>query len=185
MENKLKNQLPVHNPPDAVWEQISKKINPLWAQTGYAPPESVWQGIEAQLNAGRVVGFVPKRWWYAAAAAVVAAILGVFGWLNNPNGSQEKITYSEEKLSKPLITKTSGEVNRQFAQIEAYCAVQVVACQKPAFRNLKRQLDELNSAHQQLKNVVETYNPDPVLVAQFDRIENARADVLRQLSEQI
>jgi|GEM_PF-3819514 len=186
MKNELKNKLPVHTPPDAVWEKIAEELSPLRQLNGHSPPEWVWQHIEAELDKDKGVLFVPKRWWYAsAAAASIVLILGAIWWNSNSASPQEKITYSEEKEIKLLIINTSDEARRQSAQIEAYCAEQVVACQKPAFRSLKRKLDGLNLAHQQLKAVVETYNPDPALVAQFARIENTRADVLRKLSEQI
>ena len=158
---------------------------PKWAQNlpQYTPPASSWEAIESELRRTKSVRFEPRAWWLAAAS--VALVVGVFGWLATQQTNTEKITYSEEKLTKPLAINASQSLESQSAQIEAYCIKRADVCQKPAFKNLKQQLDQLNAAHQELKTVIETYNPDPNLVAQFVQIDSDRTDVLRKIFEEI
>ena len=166
-------------------EDNTNKKAQKWAKNlpQYTPPESSWGEIERKLGQGKVVAFRPQVWW--AAAASVVLVLGVLGWLNTQETSSDKITYSEEKLTKLLVINKNDDTARQNARIEAYCEQKANLCQKPEFKNLKQQLDQLNAAHQELKVVVETYNPDPNLVAQFAQIESSRANVLKKLFESI
>ncbi len=145
----------------------------------YSPPEMVWERIESKLDKPKT-----RPLWtiYLAAACVTALVVGSWWYFQNP---VENITYSEEKINKSFIPTTSLEVEKQNAKIEAICAERVTVCEKPEFKSLKLELDELNTAHKRLKEVIGSYNPDPTLVAQLADIETERSAVLKKLVEKI
>ena len=145
----------------------------------YSPPEMVWERIESELDKPKII---PLWKIYLAAACVTALVVGSWWYFQNP---VENITYSEEKINKSFVPTTSLEVEKQNAKIEAICAERVTVCEKPEFKSLKLELDELNTAHKQLKEVIGNYNPDPTLVAQLADIETERSAVLKKLVEKI
>ena len=145
----------------------------------YSPPEMVWERIENELDKPKT-----RSLWtiYLAAACVTALVVGSWWYFQNP---VENITYSEEKINKSFVPTTSLEVEKQNAKIEAICAEKITVCEKPEFKSLKLELDELNTAHKQLKEVIGNYNPDPTLIAQLADIETERSAVLKKLVEKI
>ena len=145
----------------------------------YSPPEMVWERIESELDKPKII---PLWKIYLAAACVTALVVGSWWYFQNPI---ENITYSEEKINKSFVPNTSLEVEKQNAKIEAICAEKITVCEKPEFKSLKLELDELNTAHKQLKEVIGNYNPDPTLIAQLADIEIERSAVLKKLVEKI
>jgi hypothetical protein len=184
----LKEILPVYTPPDAVWEGIAEELSPLRGlQT--TPPDTVWQHIEAELannekNHHRVglLGRFPG--WYAAAAGLllplVAAALYAL-WQQPPT---ETISYSEEKNTIQKVAYNS-DFDQQYARIQALCSKQITVCEKPDFKNLKRELDDLTTASLQLKEAIGAYNTDADLAQQLADIERERGVILRKLEQRI
>ena len=171
-EDIIKN-LSTYSPPEMVWERIESELsNP---SEGLKPSEGL--NLESNYSKTRLLWTI-----YLVAACVTALVVGSWWYFQNP---VENITYSEEKINKSFVPTTSLEVEKQNAKIEAICAEKITVCEKPEFKSLKLELDELNTAHKQLKEVIGNYNPDPTLIAQLADIEIERSAVLKKLVEKI
>lgn len=145
----------------------------------FDPPEMVWENIENELDKNTKIWPV---WYYAVAASVATLLIGGWWFFQNPT---ESITYSQEKLVTTQLAPEDAESEKQYAQIVAVCAEKVALCEKPEFKKLKQELDQLNSAHQQLKKVIGNYAPDSVLVVQLAEIEVERSLLLKKMVEKI
>jgi hypothetical protein len=189
---KLKQILPTHTPPDAVWERIAEELSPLRAVAAHHPPESVWENIEQNrasensvpLNTARLDLRPPVLWTWRVAAGLLVPVLGFAIWFWLLKKPSETISYSEEKsaIQTPL---TNDEVEQQYARIQALCVQRVAACETPDFKNLKRQLDDLTTASQQLRDAMGAYNTDEALTQQLSDIERERGLILRRLEQKI
>lgn len=175
----LRQILPKHEPPEAIWEKIAEELSPLREVGGYAPPESVWDSIEANLSPKPQI----RPLWHWAVAASIVLVLGVGVWYS-VKAPVEVISYSEEKAIPHKILP-NYEVEQQYARIQALCLRQVAACEKPEFKTLKRELDDLTTASHQLREAMGGYNTDESLHQQFSQIEEERALILRRLTQQI
>jgi hypothetical protein len=152
----------------------------------------VWERIEARLDEKTKTKTIPLRTVWLAAASVVG-VLVISYWLfvirTNSHGDSlfdnTEISYSTEKFDKSLIVKPSVSIDKQCAAIEKLCETKANSCEKPAFKTLKKELDQLNAAHRQLSEAIGNYNTDPHLLAQLTDIETERADILKKLTAQI
>jgi hypothetical protein len=192
---KLKQILPTHNPPDAVWERIAEELSPLREVAAHHPPESVWENIEKDMgpvtarpdwqSGGESFGHtgLPMYNWRVAAGLLVP-VLGFAIWFWMLKKPSETISYSEEKsaIQTPLA---DDEVEQQYARIQALCVQRVAACETPDFKNLKRELDDLTTASQQLRDAMGAYNTDEALTQQLSDIERERGLILRRLEQKI
>ena len=168
MSEKLKNKLPTHSPPELVWAAIEQKLNEL---------------PRHELKKNRIKQIFPHRglggYWGAAASVVV---FGFYWWTTRPN---EQLTYSQETAVVQPIRNENPVAERQYAQIEASCLQKTAICEKPTFKALKRELDDLTSASNQLKETLGAFNTDRHLVAQLNHIETERSQILQKLVEQL
>lgn len=182
----LKDKLPHYSPPQSVWENIEQGLNEAPLQEAlsklptYEPPVQAWFDIAAQLPN-------PQNRWrhYAAAAAVVLAV-GIGGYfILHQRAEKAIISYSQEKLNPKTAVTANETIDRQYAHLQALCEERVTVCEKPEFKILKQELDDLTAASNQLKDALGTYNTDAALSAQLSEIEQERANILRKLNERI
>jgi len=177
--------LPIYTPPESVWEEIAKELNPLREAATHTPPESVWEGIEEGLESRQVIpigrSFWQKTRFYAAASMALLLICwGSYVFLNK---SSETIAYSQEK--QPEQVAAYPLIDAQYDRIQQLCEQCVAICENPDFKNLKHELDDLTAASQQLKEVIGDYNTDDALHTQLAEIEKERGEILRRLTQQI
>lgn len=178
-------QLPEYEPSDDVWKKIEASLNDDVMQKAisqlrnYEPTEVVWTGINRGLNQQ-----TPKliNWRWVAVAASVLLIAGV--WLYKQRDTPN-ISFSEEKLDKQLLFSSTDNSQKQYEMIVAYCKQQTYVCQNPEFKELKSELEELNSASIQLKEAVGEYNTEPELMAQLSAIEQQKASIIRKMAMNI
>lgn len=183
MSNTLKDKLPDYTPPESVWENIREELNPLKQLASYEPPESVWENIEKN-NAFLGAKVKVTLWRWSIAASVSLLLMGFGAYLAYKNNTDTiKISYSQEKL--PTQTRTNPNLEQQYAHIQAICQKRIAVCEKPEFKNLKQELDDLTAASQQLKEALGAYNTDDVLAAQLSEIEQERAHILQKLTASI
>jgi hypothetical protein len=163
MKNDILKNLPTHQPPDLVWEQIEARLDETKTKT------------------------MPLRTIWLAAASVATLLVAGLWFLNiiQKTPDKEHITYSTEKFDKSLIVKPSDTIEEQCAVIEKFCETKANSCEKPAFKTLKNELDQLNAARRQLKEAIGNYNTDPFLLAQLTDIETERADIVKKLTAKI
>ena len=186
MEKSLNDKLPLYSPPESVWENIEQGLNdaPLQEALGklptYEPPVQTWFDIAAQ------VPHPQRNWWRYAAAAVVVLAVGIGSYLTlKPATENATIAYSQEKINPKAIVATNETIEQQYAHLQALCQKRVTVCEKPEFKNLKQELDDLTAAGNQLKEALGAYNTDATLSAQLSEIERERADILKKLNERI
>lgn len=182
----LKDTLPHYSPPQSVWENIEQGLNEAPLQEAlsklpaYEPPVQTWFDIAAQLPKQQ-----PRWRRYAAAAAVVLAV-GISGYfILQQRTEKATISYSQEKFNPKAAITANETIDRQYAHLQALCEERVTVCEKPEFKILKQELDDLTAASNQLKDALGTYNTDAALSAQLSEIEQERADILRKLNERI
>jgi len=178
-------QLPEYEPSNEVWKKIEAGLNEDAMQKSisqlktYEPTEDVWTGIRQELNTQKtkLIG-----WQWLAVAASVLLIAGT--WLFKQKDTPS-ISFSEEKLDKQLLFSATDNSQKQYEMIVDYCKQQTYVCQNPEFKELKSELEELNSASIQLKDAVGEYNTEPELMAQLTAIEQQKASVIRKMAMKI
>lgn len=190
-------KLPQHEPPAMVWLAIDAELEAIEKENNlqnalndlpvYSPSNSIWDGIEKELEsdrkkAGRVVWF--KR---ISAAAAAIALLVAGNIILKPNTALETITfsYTQEVVKEELIVKDWDDDNDAFQMVMAFCETENIVCKLPEFQMLKSELEELNSAREELKTALDHYGTDPELVAQLTRIEHDRSDILKKMIARI
>lgn len=186
MAKSLNDKLPLYSPPKSVWENIEQGLNdaPLQEALGklptYEPPVQTWFDMAEQLPQPQ------RNWWRYVAAAVVVLAVGIGGYLTmNYTDKNATIAYSQEKINPKTIVTTNETIEQQYAHLQALCQTKITVCEKPEFKNLKQELDDLTAAGNQLKEALGAYNTDAALSAQLSEIERERADILKKLNERI
>ena len=178
-------QLPEYEPSEEVWNKIEESLNNDVMQKAvsqlpeYEPSEEVWSTINQALNSYKAKAIV---WEWASIAASVLLIAGItlYKPWNKPD-----ISYSQETIDKQLLLSSTDDSQKQYEMIVAYCKEQTYVCQNPEFKELKSELEDLNSASIQLKEAVGSYNTEPELMAQLSAIEQQKADVIRKMARKI
>ena len=176
-------QLPEYEPSDEVWKKIEAGLNDDVMKQAisqlpiYEPKEEIWTNINYELNQHKPKVNIWKWVSVAASVLLIAGILVVYHQKDTP-----EISYSQEKLDKQLLLSSTDDSQKQYEMIVAYCKQETFICQNPEFKELKTELEELNSASVQLKEAVGAYNTEPELMAQLSAIEQQKADIIRKMS---
>jgi hypothetical protein len=172
------NKLPEHEPNENLWLGIQNKLNQkstLGNLPTYEPEAAVWNNLNSKLNQN---SNRPKLIWFGA-ASIFMFISFYFFFANNQN------RYTQQKIEQePLISiKTKNEKNIQ--NIQRICETDKLVCDKPIFKTLKSELENLNSASEELKNAIGNFNSEPELLEQLAVIENQKSDIIKKMEEQI
>jgi hypothetical protein len=117
----------------------------------------------------------------AIAAAMTGLIFTVFNLLKPNYTEGSSLKYSTEVVDNQLLKNTSDDAEADYQMVENFCQQQIAACETPAFKTLKSELDELNSARETIKNAIGDFNSDADLMIQLKDIEQQRATILRQI----
>ena len=190
-------KLPQHEPEALVWLAIDAELEVIEKadslQTAiqelptYNPSDSLWENIEKDLEAdvkkaGRIVWF--KR---AASIAAIIAFLLVGNFIFNQNNNQENvtITYSQELVEEDLLKQDWDDDDDAFEMVMAFCKTENIVCELPEFIVLKSELEDLNTAREEVKAALDHYGTDAELIAQLTRIEHDRSDVLKKMIAKI
>ncbi|MFK7934126.1 MAG: hypothetical protein AB8G22_11505 [Saprospiraceae bacterium] len=184
-------QLPQYEPPTALWDSITADLaqaendailqETISELSTYEPPALVWNEIEQELRPQAKV--VRMKWMrYAAAAAMVGLLFvaGVFYQQRDPVAivSVEKTT---EVRDVAALEADWYDDEDAFTTILAFCKTQTFTCEEPLFIDLKSDLEELNSAREELEEVMGDFGQDANLMKQLARIEHQRSDVLKEM----
>ena len=191
MKELLKN-LPTYEPPETVWGAIETRL-PLLEMRTYQPPVDIWESIENQLVTSEKPSFrlkilrdPLKRFVLLAAASFALLVTASFALFYNFNKNTEaNLVVTTEVIDNQLIQQDWTETDKDFALVEAFCETALPKCEEPEFKHLKTELDDLNKAREDLKNVLSAYNSDPEIVAQLSKLENERSGVLKKMMERM
>jgi hypothetical protein len=190
-------QLPSYNPPYGLWEDLEMALDTedqiqgdLKKLPQYAAPAKVWEQIDQNLDAEQNRATQLKKgkrfriFEYAAAAAVLGACIGAWWLLAQPNPSEGQISVTQQKLDLEIVA-TIREEDPAFTMVQELCQERLPACEKPEFKALKSELDELTLAKQSLRSALGNYGDDANLSAQLVKIEQERSALLRQMIQLI
>jgi hypothetical protein len=159
----------------------------------HEPDPNLWSRIEANLSDTPVIPIgksKPRRlstWrWAAVAAGIGLVLVGYWSVRQGQSDSTERVTvaYSVEKsiASTPPAMNVHAEANRRTeAFIARQCLEQKPVCQKPEVHELRNQLVELKQEQTRIRKEMALFGADPALTAAQQRLENQRADVMKEL----
>ena len=204
MEEKNKNilsdaiqKLPQYEPEDTLWIGIEAELeileleNPLQDAIhelpSYVPKDSVWDHIDQELESD-VKGNVRKLWVkrIASVAAVIVLVITANSiFFSNSNNETVSISYSEEQVETTIFEKDWDQDEDAFEIVMEFCKSQNIVCELPEFKILKSELEELNTAREELRTALDFYGTDPELIVQLTSIEHERSGILKQMIAKI
>jgi hypothetical protein len=181
-------QLPEYEPSDNIWNNIEAKLNDDILQKAiqqmpeYEPQPMVWESIEAQLYQKKTVKLFSFKSMSIAASVLLILGIGLYVFKNRENVA---IQYSEQAMNSDLLIQSSDDSSADYEMITAFCREQNYVCENPEFKNLKTELDELQTASVELKEAMGQYNTDADLMAQLADIEHQKSEILKKMADQI
>ena len=189
LRNALRS-LPSYEPPADLWDKIdaelsspaNSEIPQLQELPTYAPPASVWNRLSKQLDGEPKVGRrrLSVVWVSGIAATLALLIIAGVSLIREP---APKITkhYSQETIAQFAVDVDWTADDESFDRLQE----QLAQVNDPTLNNLKVELEELNSAREEVEAIMHTYGNDPKLVHQLGEIERVRSDIYRQIIELI
>ncbi len=184
--------LPSYDPPSELWSKLdeelsrpqpaSEEIPQLKHLPTYVPPASVWNQLSKQLD-GDQKRLRPKlsvAWLSGIAATLALLVVAGVSLLREPPPKISK-QYSQETMEQFAIVVDWTADDESFDRLQEQLAV----VNDPTLNNLKVELEELNSAREEVEAIMHTYGNDPKLVHQLGEIERVRSDIYRQIIELI
>ena len=187
------SRLPQYEPPDSVWQGINTRL-PLAQLPTHDAPDFVWNNIETQLSTPqnqnptlKILNILRGGNFYKIAVAASISLLMIIGfWFYKMKSiDSAAVIISIEVVDNQLLKQDFDSDSESFAMVEEFCKTALPVCEQPDFKNLKSELDELNAAHERLKNAIGDYAANPDLIDELTKIENERSTILRQLVEKI
>jgi len=178
LKTALKN-LPGQRVREEVWDHIEQGLllqGSLQTLPTHTPPPMVWEGIEKQLeNSSRTI-------YLLRSIAATLVLLGIgFWWSNTTIDTTATLNYSKVQIDQRLLQVDweAEEIDQQ--ELETLCQQQQFACTSTLFKNLERELNELESAKQELVNAINIYGKDATLIVQLKDLEIERTTVIREM----
>ncbi|MCP9770197.1 hypothetical protein EGI22_20015 [Lacihabitans sp. LS3-19] len=172
--------LPEYEPSDKIWQNIEAKLNEdalrqaLKSLPEYEPKDELWQKVSSKLNKSNF-GYV--KW--VAAASIIIFISVYFSQKNN------EIKYTKQQIEPELLLSENDLSEYGYEEIMKICNEDKIVCEKPEFKALETELEELNTASTELKEAIGKYNTEPELITQLAQIENQKSDIIRKMAAQI
>lgn len=101
-----------------------------------------------------------------------------------PNPAAD-ITITQQKIDNQIMLVGREQEDPAFELVKNLCNDPMPVCESPAFKLLKKELDELTIAQTELRAALGNYADDPDLVAQMVQIERDRSVLLQHLIQLI
>ena len=190
------NRLPDYDPPAGEWSRLSARLSAegplhraLRELPEHEPPDAVWTGIEKGLDGGSSIRRIGRyRWMLGVAASLLLLVATWSRWPAGGDSNEATPTYAyhTEVLEDPLLAQLpTDEDEAYFARLLRLCDEQPVSCARPAFEELRAELEELNVAREELEMALGAYGADVDLLQQLKEIELERTKVAQQLLETV
>lgn len=185
------NQLPVHEPPAMLWDDIETALKPTLNLPQYHPAPEIWQHIETALDRDATTQNNQQTWKITfglkqlAAAAAVALTIAATIFFQQINTTTGQIAVRQEKVDDTILKTLHEPENDAFNMVQTLCQEQRPICQQPEFQQLKSELDELTAAKIELKSALGDYGNDPNLLVEMVKIERERSKILEQIVSMI
>ncbi len=193
--------LPEYQPPSTVWEEIDmelerdlskeKLLSELKELPSYDPPQKIWKNIARKLSARKNPGGVKVvllgRWKrMGSIAAAVVVLLTVTWWLQKKKQTSEiRLSYSVETVDDELLKRDWNDDEDGFKQIEAICRNHKFISDRPDFKQLREELEELAGAKKALEQAIGKYGTGVELINQIKSIELERTDILEKMVDKM
>ncbi len=184
-------KLPVHKPDYAIWEALQAELDEagqlrpaIDALPVYAPPPQVWEHIETNLNSKPRRLALRSTWRYAVAAAALIGL--VFTAVRQ----QQRLEKETVQFAYSTIESNFLAVANDWDSEEATFQAIAKAYQQKSqlYQNEGRlllELEELNEAKQEIKQMMNKYGMDAQLIKQIAKIERQRTAVLKKMAMEI
>lgn len=185
--------LPAYTAPNGIWERLEKQLEQeghlhqaIATLPVYTAPDRIWNNIESELNKGAKIRRLSSWSWSAAAgvAIVVTAALGLYQW--GQTRGDISYAYSEEKVAPSNTPKDWDAAEADVQEVQAlfanFCKYQ---SQQEEDCALERELQELNEAKAELKDVMARFGEDPDLIRELSDLELDRSRVVKAMVEKI
>ena len=190
---KAIEHLPEYTPPATLWDKLAKDLDNkdtlsdgLSQLPGYSPPPQVWNAISTALEEdpkSAKVRYLQISRLMGIAAAGLLLLFAAF-WLQREPAPKVALTYKQETISPIQITMDWDDNEPQFELVLQQ--LEQLESPTPSLNKLKLELEELNSAKQEVKVMLTAYGGrDPDLINQLGHIERERSAVYRELIKQI
>lgn len=190
------DQLPFYNAPDHLWHGIRGQIDidqkdsiiksTLGHLPQYQPPAAVWSNIEKGLprdNATpdwlRMVRR-PLSW-----AASILLLISVFWGISQNQQPTVSYAYSTQNQDQWLLESDWDADEADFAEVVQLHQKYLNTFGGQSALGLQEEFSELNSARQELKQILRQYGKDRELIRQLAAIERARTQIVNQMAQQI
>lgn len=186
-------KLPVYAPNDAVWNKIEAdlKFNKQLKDSISNLPvheadNKAWEHIHTNLSkTAKRINIRPIIYAFAVAACVLAFIV-VFRF-EKKQAVDEVIVY--EELNQEWIPATSINKDEQEEDvlkfIDKQCFESSYLCQIPEFRNLQKELKEVESDILELNKTINQIGSSSSLERLQIKLENHKAQIIKQLVKQV
>lgn len=173
--------LPAHEAPSFIWDHVEAGLDHSFELI--SPPDALWEKIDEELEKDRYFDRVRKIpiWKSIAAAAAVALFFWTSTTILDHTSDSSAFLYSEELVEDELNFGGMDEDEEAFEMINELCKEAALVCEQTDFKELKFELDELNDARNEIKEIITTYNEEPELLAQLTDIEMQRSEVLKKM----
>jgi hypothetical protein len=191
-------EMTVYNPPVSIWDNLEEQLeldkNAVYTEgSSFKIGDNVSETFKVSETSASTetssVKVVKKKGLLrylsfqklAIAASLTGLVFTFFTVLKQQNTEGSSLKYSTEVVDNQLLKNSSDDAEADYEMVNNFCQQQIAACETPAFKTLKSELDELNSARETIKNAIGNYNSDADLMIQLKDIEQQRATILRQI----
>lgn len=184
-------QLPIYEPDEAIWGNIAHELDVQKAipqLPSYEPPSGVWSNINTQLESDvqKKTGVVRRLRPYLAVAASVAVLIiaGLSLWPKLSQG--DEFTYESSVVEAVFVAQNDWDADDEALSraVQTY-RNDPLAKQNPQYEDMLEEWEELNSAKEEIKAMMEQYGQDSRLVRQLSTIERDRSAVVKEMAVQI
>jgi hypothetical protein len=184
------HKLPVYQPDDALWENITNSLGDnshpnIYHQLNQVkPPDEIWNKIDRHLSEierrKKEKSIVKLVRWSLTAAALIAVGIIIFYFDENNN---RKLNYTEEWITTTTDDQQwKKEDTLVYRQIADKCKVKPEVCQSGEFIRMKEELEFLDQSKRTVLGQLSRYDSDNDLEIMLKRIETERSDVINQIA---
>lgn len=195
LQKAIRN-LPIYDPPADIWNTVDRELDAHEQLQSaveklpiYNPPPQVWNAIASDLQEtakedgqSAKVRTMPTYRWLAIAATIALLLTAGWFYMNNSEQASIEIVTSEE-IHNPELLEADWEEDEKAIQEVAQLFVQSdIAKTEDNYQDLLQEFEELETAREEVQNIMKQYGKDPGLVRQIAEIEIDRTEIVKQMA---
>ena len=183
------NRLPGYHPPFEIWDGIANDLNQedLIAESierlpTYAPPAKVWDSIEQIIQPKPMaIRRSLRRWSVAASFLLVLTSASIYFYLRT-NRVTPLYEFEMETVSAFPMLADWDEDDAAFEEAISFVSAHSIITDTKEFQDLKTELEELNEAKLEIKEIMADYGVDPSSVQKMKQLELERNEVVKAIA---